>query len=226
MKRRGKRYKEAVGKVDRSKRHAIPEAVAAVKAASAAKFPESVELAVKLGIDPKQSDQNVRGSVSLPKGIGQEKRVIAFCDGPEVQACLDAGAIKAGAQDLVDEVQGGWMDFDIAVATQPMMRFVGKLGRVLGPQGMMPSPKAGTVTSDIVSAVTEFRAGRVEYRNDNTGNLHVVVGKVDFPDDDLVANIEAVLDQINSVRPSAVKGVFIQKIYLCSSMGPSVPVAV
>jgi len=221
----GKRYKSASAKVDRAKRYSVPEAVALVKETASAKFPESIELSMKLGINPKQSDQNIRGSISLPKGVGQERKVIAFCDGPDAQACLEAGAVKAGAQDLVDEVQNGWMDFDVALATPPMMRFVGKLGRLLGPQGKMPSPKAGTVTEDIVAAVGEFRAGRVEYRNDNTGNLHLVVGKADFADEDLIENITTFLEHVNSARPSTVKGVFVQRVYLSCTMGPSVPVA-
>lgn len=226
MKHRGKKYAAAAAEIDRSRRYPVGEAVGIVKGLQVAQFNESVEISVKLGINPKQADQNVRGSISLPKGIGSEKRVIAFCDGPDVQAALDAGAIKAGAQDLVEEIQAGWMDFDIAVCTPPMMRFVGRLGRVLGPQGKMPSPKSGTVTDDIVSAVREFKAGRIEYRNDNTGNLHLIVGKQDFPAEDLVANIEAFLGQIRGVRPAAVKGAFIQKAYLATTMGPSVPLAV
>ena len=226
MKRHGKRYRAGCDKVDRSQRYVLAEAVALVKETATAKFAESVELSVKLGIDPKQSDQNVRGSISLPKGIGQEKKVIAFCDGPEMQACLDAGAVKAGGQDLVEEVQGGWMDFDVALATPPTMRFVGKLGRLLGPQGKMPSPKAGTVTEDIADAVAEFRSGRVEYRNDDSGNLHLIVGRADFPDEDLVANVSAFLDHLNALRPGGLKGAFIETAFLGCTMGPSVPVAV
>ena len=226
MKHRGKKYAAALAGLDRSRRYSVEEAVGIVKGMKVAQFNESVEVSVKLGINPKQADQNVRGSISLPKGIGSEKRVVAFCDGADVQAALDAGAVKVGAQDLADEIQGGWMDFDVAVCTPPMMRFVGKLGRILGPQGKMPSPKSGTVTDDIVSAVREFKAGRIEYRNDNTGNLHLIVGKQDFPAGDLRENIEAFLGQIRGARPASVKGAFIQKAYLTTTMGPSVPLAV
>ena len=225
-KRRGKRYEETRALVDRTRRYAVVEAVALIKEMRPAGFAESVELSLKLGIDPRQADQNVRGSISLPKGIGQSKKVIAFCDGDDVQAALDAGALKAGGEDLVDEIQKGWMDFDVALSTPPMMRFVGKLGRTLGPQGKMPSPKSGTVTGDVAAAVKEFAAGRLEYRNDNTGNLHLIVGKADFPAEDIVENIGAFMSHINSIRPAAIKGTFIQRAFLSSSMGPSVPVAV
>ena len=226
MKHRGKKYAAALESIDRSRRYTIEEAVAVAKDMKTAQFNESVEISVKLGINPKQADQNIRGSLSLPKGIGSEKSVIAFCDGADVEAALEAGAVKAGGQDLADEVQDGWMDFDVAVCTPPAMRFVGKLGRVLGPQGKMPSPKSGTVTDDIAAAVREFKAGRIEFRNDNTGNLHLIVGKQDFPAEDLQENIEAFLAQIRSMRPSSVKGAFIQKACLSTTMGPSIPLAV
>jgi len=226
MSRHGKRYTDLCSKVDRSQRYGVAEAVALVRSFQRAKFVESVEISIKLGIDPKQADQNIRGSISLPKGIGREKKVVAFCEGPDVQKCLEAGALKAGGEDLVKEIGDGWMDFDVALSTAPMMRFVGKLGRVLGPQGKMPSPKSGTVTDDIATAVREFRAGRLEYRTDSTGNLHMVVGKADFSESDLLANVKAFLDHLNSIRPAAVKGIFVQKIFLSTTMGPSVPVAV
>jgi large subunit ribosomal protein L1 len=226
MKHHGKRYHASRQKIDRSRKYPLPEAVKLVKETATAKFSETVLLSVKLGVDPKQSDQNIRGSISLPKGIGKEKKVIAFCDGADIKACQDAGAVKAGGQELVQEIEGGWMDFDVALATPPMMRFVGKLGRVLGPQGKMPTPKAGTVTEDIATAVSEFRAGRVEYRNDTTGNLHVIVGKASFDEADLVANVSTFLEHLSGLRPSALKGQFVEKVFLSSTMGPSVPVAV
>ena len=226
MSRRGKRHSELQGKVDRERRYPLPEAVSLIRSLQSAKFVESVELALNLGIDPRQSDQAIRGSIALPKGIGRERRVIAFCEGDTVAACLEAGAVKAGGEELTQEVLDGWMDFDVALAQPRMMRFVGKLGRLLGPQGKMPSPKSGTVAEDIVAAVGEFRAGRVEYRNDNTGNLHLVVGKADFSDEDLTANIAAFIEHVQGLRPATVKGTFIRKAFLSTSMGPSVPLAV
>ena len=226
MSRGGKRFDALLEKVDRSRRYTVAEAVALVRSLQSANFVESVELALNMGIDPRQADQNVRGSVALPKGIGRQRRVIAFCDGDDVAACLEAGAIKAGGEDLAQEIQDGWMDFDVALAAPRVMRFVGKLGRILGPQGKMPSPKSGTVTDAIAEAVGEFVAGRVEYRNDNTGNLHVVVGKADFTDEDLAANVSAFLDHIRGMRPASVKGAYIQKAFLSTTMGPSVSLAV
>ncbi len=187
-------------------------------------FDQTVEVVMHLGIDPKQADQMIRGSVSLPKGIGATKKVIAFCPDEMAEAAKEAGAIEAGADDLIKKVSDGWLDFDVAVAHPQVMGKVGKLGRVLGPQGKMPSPKSGTVTPDIGKAVKEYAAGKLEYRNDAGGNIHAVVGKVSFPPEDLQANIEAFVDHIRKVKPSSARGQYIKKVSLCATMTPSVQV--
>lgn len=200
----------------------MSDAVVALKKYRSPKFDQTVEVAISLGIDPRHADQAIRGSVAMPKGIGKQKRVVAFCSADQVQAALDAGAIKAGGEDLVAEVERGWMDFDVAVASPDMMRVISKLGRVLGPKGLMPSPKAGTVTKDIPQAVTEYAAGKVEYRNDKGGNIHAPIGKMSFPEGDLLANLEHFVRTIEAARPSAVKGVYIKKIAISGTMTPSV----
>jgi len=226
MAEHSKRYIEAQKKIDRSKRYSVGEAIALLKTLPGGKFNETVDLAMRLGIDPKQADQLVRGSASLPKGIGKEMRVIAFCTGAVAEAAKAAGAIEAGGEELVAKVAGGWTDFDIAVAGTDMMRHVGKLGRVLGPQGKMPSPKSGTVTEDVPTAVKEFRAGRIEYRTDATGNLHAPVGRVGFSEEDLQANVNAFIAHIQAGRPASLKGTFVISAYLSSTMSPSIRLAV
>jgi large subunit ribosomal protein L1 len=203
----------------------LNEAVETVKKFKAPKFDQTVEVCMHLGIDPRQADQIIRGAVALPKGVGSTKRVIAFCPDEHVQECLDAGAVKAGGEELVDEVSKGFMDFDVAVATPDMMRVVSKLGRVLGPRGLMPSPKSGTVTKDIATAVQEYSAGKVEYRNDDGGNVHAVVGKMSFPPADLAENIDFFISTIEKSRPAATKGQYIKKITISGTMTPSVIVA-
>lgn len=190
------------------------------------KFDQTVECVMHLGIDPRQADQALRGSVALPKGIGQSKRVVAFCQATVEKDAMEAGAIKAGGEELVREIEGGWMDFDVAVASPDMMRVISKLGRVLGPKGLMPSPKAGTVTPDIATAVKEYAAGKVEYRNDKFGNIHAPIGKMSFPEGDLVENLDAFIKTIESLRPSAVKGTYIKKIAISGTMTPSVLVEI
>jgi len=226
MAERSKRYREAAEKVDRTRRYTVAEAVALLKNLPHAKFNETVEVALRLGIDPKQSDQMVRGSVSLPKGIGKDVRVIAFCEGPQADAAKEAGATEVGGEELAKKIQEGWMDFDVAIAAPDMMRHVGKLGRVLGPQGKMPSPKSGTVTADVAGAVTEFRAGKIEYRADSSGNVHAPVGRLDFEASDLEVNIDAFLAHIRHVRPTAVKGTFLLGGSVTSTMGPGIRLAV
>lgn len=189
-------------------------------------FDQTVELVMHLGIDAKQADQMIRGSYSLPKGIGRTKSVIAFCPDDQAEAAKAAGAAEAGADDLIKKVSDGWLDFDVAVAHPSLMGKVGKLGRILGPQGKMPSPKSGTVTPDIEKAVKEYAAGKVEYRNDAGGNIHVAVGKLSFPAEDLQANIEAFIEHIRRNKPSAAKGQFIRRVCLSATMTPSVTVAV
>ncbi len=189
-------------------------------------FDQTVELVVHLGIDPKQADQILRGSLSLPKGIGRTKRVIAFCESEEAEKAKAAGAIEAGVEELVEKISGGWTDFDVAIAHPSVMGKVGKLGRVLGPSGKMPSPKSGTVTKDVEVAVREFVAGKVEYRNDAGGNLHVAVGKASFSVEDLQENIEAFLSLVQKMRPPSAKGQYVKRVCLSGTMTPSVTVAV
>ncbi|MHC5110155.1 MAG: 50S ribosomal protein L1 [Planctomycetota bacterium] len=187
---------------------------------------QTVELHMHLGIDPRQADQMLRGAISLPKGIGKSQRVIAFCDGPVIDEAKNAGAIEAGADELVKKVADGWLDFDVAIAHPSMMGKVGKLGRVLGPQGKMPTPKAGTVTPEIASAVQEFSAGRMEYRNDAGGNIHLPVGKVGFPAEDLKANIDAAIAHILKIKPATTKGQYIKRVCLAATRTPSVTLEV
>jgi large subunit ribosomal protein L1 len=187
---------------------------------------QTIEIVLWLGIDPKQADQMVRGSVSLPKGIGATKRVIAFAEGQQAEAAKAAGAIEVGAEDLVKKIQDGWMDFDVAIAHPSMMGKVGKLGRILGPQGKMPSPKSGTVTPDVGTAVAEYSAGKLEFRNDDGGNVHAIVGKASFSDEDLKANITAFIDHIKRLKPATSKGTYIKRVCLKATHSPSVTVEV
>src|SRR5256885_662600 len=223
---RSKRYKEDVKKRP-EKPLPIDQAVDIVKSFKATKFDQSVELIVSLGIDPKQADQMIRGSLSLPHGVGKSKRVIAFVPDHLVAAAKEAGAIEAGGQDLVQKIEKeNFTDFDVAVSTPDMMRFVGRLGKVLGPKGLMPSPKAGTVTADVGTAVREYAAGKIEYRNDAGGNVHSVVGKLSFDKAKLVDNINAMVAQIRKMKPPTSKGHYVKKVVLKSSMSPAVPLAI
>ncbi len=202
------------------------QAVSALKKYKGCKFDQTVDIAVHLNIDAAQADQSIRGSIAMPKGIGKTKKVVAFCP-PEVEkAALAAGAIKAGGEELAREVEKGWMDFDVAVASPDMMRVISRLGKVLGPKGLMPSPKAGTVTPDIPTAVKEYSAGKIEYRNDKGGTVHAPVGKFSFPEGDLLANVEHFIKSIDAAKPSGVKGQFIKKIAISGTMTPSVLVEV
>lgn len=200
------------------------EAVAALKKFKGPKFDQTINLVMHLGIDVKQADQGIRGSIALPRGIGKSKKVVAFCGLDKVKPALDAGAVKAGGEDLVAEIEKGWMDFDVAIATPDMMRVVSKLGKVLGPKGLMPSPKAGTVTPDVVTAVKEYSAGKVEYRNDKGGNIHAVVGKMSFKNEDLVENLSHFIHAIEKAKPAATKGVFIKRIVISGAMTPGVQI--
>ena len=217
-----KRYVESAKPVDAAKSYTVDEAIQLVKGFKGAKFDETVEIVFHLGVDPKKPDQAIRGTISLPKGIGRSLRVIAFADGEMAAKAKEAGAIEAGAQELIDRINGGWTDFDVAVTTPAMMRQVGRLGKVLGPKGLMPSPKSGTVTDDLLAAVKEFRAGKLEYRTDSGGNVHAPVGKVSFGDQDLIDNIEAFLAHMRKSKPATAKGQYFKRVCLSATMTPSV----
>ena len=225
MKCRSKRYVESNKTVEKSKEYELKEAVSVLKNFNKTKFDETVDIVMKLGVDPKHSDQIVRGSFSLPKGIGKEVRVVVFASGDKIELAQKAGAVEAGGDDLLKKVEGGWLDFDVAISTPDMMGKVGKLGRVLGPQGKMPSPKSGTVTNDVETAVKEFKEGKIEYRTDAGGNVHVPVGKTSFSEEDLIANLSSFIKHIVSNKPPAAKGTFVQKISISSTMSPGVRVA-
>ena len=221
MRKRSKRYK---GESEKSSQEvlSLADGVKKIKSFSSTKFDQSIECVMHLGIDPKQADQMIRGAISLPNGIGKARKVIAFCDESEVEAAIAAGAMEAGTTDLVEKITGGWMDFDVAIASPKVMGKVGKLGRVLGPQGKMPSPKNGTVTMDVVAAVKDFAAGKVEFRNDAGGNIHAVVGKMSFDDKSLSENIDAFISHIKKMKPGALKGIYVKKVAICGTMSPSV----
>lgn len=225
MPKRSKRYQADVEKVTEGPQP-VDDAIAMVKKLASTKFDPTVEVIMHLGIDPRQADQLVRGSVSLPKGVGKTKRVIAFCDSDLAEKAKAAGAIEAGGDELVKRVQDGWMDFDVAIAHPQMMGKVGKLGRVLGPQGKMPSPKSGTVTPEVENAVKEYGAGKIEYRNDAGGNIHAGVGKLSFSPVDLKENVEAFIDHIRRAKPAASKGLYIKRVVIKATMSPAVQLAV
>jgi len=221
MKKRSKRYSADVENAS-SEVLALADAVQKVKSFGSTKFDQTVECVMHLGVDPKQADQMIRGAISLPNGIGKARKVIAFCEDSDADAAKAAGATEAGCDDLVEKVTGGWVDFDVAIASPKVMSKVGKLGRVLGPQGKMPSPKNGTVTPDVVTAVKEFAAGKVEFRNDAGGNIHAVVGKLSFDAAKLTENAQAFVDHIMKMKPQSLKGVYVKKICLTATMSPSV----
>jgi large subunit ribosomal protein L1 len=221
-----KRYRAAAEKVEAGKTYSIEEAAKLVKESATAKFDESIEITIRLGIDGKRSDQMIRGSVSLPKGTGKTVRVIAFAVGEMADKAKAAGAMEAGSDDLIKKITDGWTDFDVAVAHPELMSKVGRLGRVLGPKGLMPSPKAGTVTENVERAVREYLGGRVEYRSDATGCLHALVGKASFNAPDIAENIQAFIDHVSTLRPSGVKGIFVRKAVVASTMGPGVEITV
>jgi large subunit ribosomal protein L1 len=222
MTQHGKKYKDSLAKVDREELHGVAEAVDLVKSMASAKFDETIELAVRLGVDPRKADQIVRGTLSLPSGTGRTVRVAVFAAGEAAAEARAAGADEVGADDLVAKVNGGFLDFDIAIATPDLMGKVGALGRVLGPRGLMPNPKTGTVTTEVGKAVGEFKGGRVEYRTDKVGNVHIRVGKASFSRDQLVANIRAVIDELQRAKPAAAKGRYLLSVTLSSTMSPGV----
>ncbi|MBI3818366.1 MAG: 50S ribosomal protein L1 [Planctomycetes bacterium] len=217
-----KRYRKAAEKVDRKRIYPVKEAVSLLKSLPPTKFDETVEVAIHLGIDPKKSDQLVRGAVSLPKGLGKSVKVAVFADGTRAEDAKNAGADFVGAEDLAKKITDGWTDFDVVIAAPDMMKHVGKLGKVLGPQGKMPSPKSGTVTPDVGQAVREFKAGKVEFRTDAGGSVHAPVGKRSFQNDDLETNILSFVDHIRHLRPASSKGIFLRKVVISSAMGPGI----
>ena len=219
-----KRYTDAQRTFDRERLYGPAEATDLIKAAPGAKFDETVELAVRLGVDPRKADQMLRGTISLPAGTGKPVRVAVFAAGPAAAEAREAGADVVGAEDLVERVQGGFMDFDVAIATPDLMGQVGKLGRVLGPRGLMPNPKTGTVTADVGQAVTEFKGGRVEYRTDRYGNVHVPIGKKSFDKDALMSNFRAVVEELNRAKPASAKGRYIKNMTVAPTMGPGVKI--
>ncbi|MEA2704369.1 MAG: large subunit ribosomal protein [Actinomycetota bacterium] len=221
-KKDSKKYTDAVRRFDEQRLHDPGEAVDLVKSLAFAKFDETVELAVRLGVDPRKADQIVRGTVGLPAGTGKAVRVVVFAAGEAANEAREAGADVVGADDLVARVQGGYLDFDVAVATPDLMGQVGKLGRVLGPRGLMPNPKTGTVTMEVGRAVKEFKGGRVEYRTDRYGNIHVPIGKVSFERRALLENLRAVIDELNRAKPASAKGRYMRGVTISSTMGPGV----
>ena len=220
----GKKYNDASERLDRQKLHDPTEALGLVKEMASANFDEAVDIAVGLGVDPRKADQMVRGTVALPSGTGGDVRVAVFAQGDLAAEATEAGADVVGAEDLAERIEGGFTDFDLAIATPDMMPLVGKLGRVLSPRGLMPNPKSGTVTTEIGKAVGEFKGGKVEYRTDTYGNVQLAIGKTSFEASDLVANFAAVMDEIERARPASAKGRYIKKITLSSTMGPGIKV--
>jgi large subunit ribosomal protein L1 len=226
MARRGKKYREAASLIEPGRLYGPVEALELAKKTNFAQFDTTIEVHLRTGLDPRHADQQVRGVVLLPRGTGKTVRILVFAEGEAEKIARDAGADYVGSDELVEKVQGGWLEFDIAIATPPMMRKVGRLGRVLGPRGLMPSPKAGTIVSedDLERVITEARQGRVEYRIDKTANIHVPIGKASFPANSLVENMSAVMEAIVKARPAAAKGTYIRKVTVTNTMGPAIRV--
>ena len=227
MKKRSKKYTEALSKIEKGKVYTKEEAIKLVKETSISSFDGSVEIAMRLNLDTKKADQQLRGAIVLPKGTGKTQRVLVIARGPKAKEAQDAGADYVGDVDLLEKIEKeNWFDFDTMIATPDMMPLLGKLGRVLGPKGLMPNPKTGTVTLDVAKAVEEVKAGRVEYRTDSFGNIHGVIGKVSFSEEDLLANMDAFVSQILRIKPATVKGDYIKNISLSASMGPGIKVEI
>src|SRR6266446_490651 len=223
MKKRGKKYEAAAAKIEPSRKHHLEEAVDKIKEIAFAKFDETVELTVWLGVDPRKADQLVRGTIVLPHGLGRSKTVLVIAQGEKIKEAEEAGADFVGGEDMVTKIKGGWLEFDAVVATPDMMRLVGGLGKVLGPRGLMPNPKTGTVTFDVKTAVRETKAGKVEYRTDKTGVIHAAVGKVSFDADKIADNARAMIEAVVKAKPSTAKGKYMKKVNLAPTMGPGVP---
>ena len=226
MAKKSKKYREAEKLIENGKFYSANEAVEIVKKTATAKFDETIELHVRLGVDPKYADQQVRGAIVLPNGTGKSKRVLAFVKGDKVTEAETAGADFVGSDELAAKIQGGWLDFDVAVATPDMMGVVGRLGKILGPRGLMPNPKLGTVTMDIAKAISEQKAGKVEYRTDKAGNVHCPIGKASFDNEKLQENYQTLMDTLIKAKPAAAKGQYVKSITLSATMGPGVPIAV
>ena len=224
MPKHGKKYQDGAKEIDRSVLLEPTEAVALVKRVAPAKFDETVEIAVRLGVDPRHADQQVRGAVVLPNGTGKTSKVLVFAKGEKHKEAENAGADFVGAEDMIEKIQGGWLDFDVAIATPDMMGAVGKLGRVLGPRGLMPNPKTGTVTYDVEKAVNEVKAGKIEYRTDKAGIIHAPIGKVSFEIEKLTENLQTLMDVLVRAKPSATKGTYLKSITVSSTMGPGVKI--
>ena len=225
MAKKGKKFVEAKKLVDRATFYAIEEAIDLVKKTSAVKFDATVDVAMRLGVDPRKADQQIRGAMVLPHGTGKDRSVLVFAKGEKAKEAEAAGADFVGDSDMINKIQQGWMEFDVVVATPDMMAEVGKLGRVLGPRGLMPNPKTGTVTMDVTKAVNEIKAGKVEYRVDKAGNIHVPIGKVSFDNEKLIENFKAIYDVILRAKPAAAKGTYMKNISVSSTMGPGIKVA-
>ena len=225
--KRGKKYKEAAKLIDRTVQYEVEDAIALVKKAATAKFDETVEAHIRLGVDGRHADQQIRGAVVLPNGTGKKVRVLVFAKGDKIDEALAAGADHAGGEELIPKIQNdGWLDFDVVVATPDMMGIVGRLGKILGPKGLMPNPKAGTVTMDVTKAINDIKAGKIEYRLDKSNIIHVPIGKVSFTEEKLQENFNALMEAIVKARPSALKGQYLRSITLTSTMGPGVKVSV
>jgi len=226
MVKRSKKYQEASKLIDRTKTYELEEAVSIVKEGAKANFDETVEVAFRLGVDPKKADQQIRGAMVLPHGTGKTQRVLVFAKGEKAKEAEAAGADYVGETEYIEKINAGWFEFDVIVATPDMMAEVGKLGRILGPRGLMPNPKTGTVTFEVEKAVNEIKAGKVEYRVDKQSNMHVPFGKVSFDNEKLIANLEAIIEQIVKVKPQSAKGIFMKNVSITSTMGPGIKVDV
>ncbi len=224
MAKQSKRMKKTYEIVDREKSYSLQEAVELLRKCPAPKFDQSLNVSLKIGIDPKKSDQQVRGTVSLPHGTGQKVVLVVIAKGDKVKEALDAGADYAGADELVEKIKGGWTDFSALIATPDMMRELGKLGKVLGPRGLMPTPKAGTVTTDVVKAITEVKAGKIEFKVDKTGNVNNAVGKISFATGNLVENLQVFLSAISKSKPASAKGAFFRSLFISTTMGPGLKI--